>query len=317
MTEVAATPWNGLRAASLFAGCGGSSLGYRMAGFRIVFASDLDDHARRTYEANAAPQTVIDGTDVRELTGERVAAAARADGGELDILDGSPPCQGFSLANRQRRPDHPMNRLYYEFIRVVAEAQPRAFVAENVPGLAGGQNVGHLRAILGRFKEAGYRVRRHVLDSSRLGVPQARQRLIIIGFRRDLGIDPAEGFPRPSRRRTTLHDALPYVGHFAPAPTVTTGGIDTRGGTFSVRENGATVRRGLRVDELARVCTFPEDFRMEGTAAQRRRRLGNSVPPLMARAWAERIRDALPSRPRPDGQPASADDETDEGLTGT
>jgi site-specific DNA-cytosine methylase len=297
MAEIAETPWNSLRAASLFAGCGGSSLGYRMAGFRVVYANDWDDHARRTYALNMAPWTTLDGTNVTDLRAERILEAVNGSGGaELDVLDGSPPCQGFSIAGR-RQMDDPRNQLYYEFIRLVREVQPRAFVAENVAGLARGRALGHLVRIIARFKESGYRVRRHLLDASRLGVPQARQRLIIIGFREDLGVDPAEGFPRPSRRQTTINEALPHVGHFGPSMTVTTGGLDARNGSFRVRENGEVVARRLSVDEIKRLCSFPDDFRMEGTPTQRRRRLGNAVPPLMARAWAERLRDVLCGMP--------------------
>jgi site-specific DNA-cytosine methylase len=75
--------------------------------------------------------------------------------------------------------------------------------------------------------------------------------------------------------------------------TVTTGGLDARNGSFKVCENGQAVARRLSVDEIKRMCSFPDDFRMEGPATQQRRRLGNSVPPLMARAWAEPVRDAI------------------------
>jgi DNA (cytosine-5)-methyltransferase 1 len=295
MDEVEATPWCGLRVASLFAGCGGSSLGYRMAGFRVVYANELDEHALSTYSMNAAPWTVLDSSDVREVTGDRILEAVRSDGGdELDVLDGSPPCQGFSMAGR-RLMDDPRNELYYEFVRLVAEARPRAFVAENVAGLARGQALGHLMRIVAGFKDAGYRVRRHLLDASRLGVPQARQRLIIIGFRDDLGIDPREAFPRPSPHRTTVNDALPHIGHFAPAMTVTASGGGRRA-AFHVRESGLTIKRPLTLDEVRRVSSFPDDFRLEGTVSMQTRRLGNSVPPLMARAWAERVGNALVSR---------------------
>src|SRR5262245_50720124 len=99
--------WNGLRVASLFAGCGGSSLGYRMAGFRVVYANEWDETARATYELNRAPDsnTVVDGRSIdgmdkngrsinEPVSADDVLAAVRADGGEeLDVLDGSPPCQ--------------------------------------------------------------------------------------------------------------------------------------------------------------------------------------------------------------------------------
>jgi site-specific DNA-cytosine methylase len=129
------------------------------------------------------------------------------------------------------------------------------------------------------------------LDASRLGVPQARERLIISGFREDLGVDPALGFPQALPHRTTVNDALPHVGHFGPARTVTTGGL--HGAKYKIREDGVLHTRDLRIEELKRLCSFPDDFRMEGPLTQQKRRLGNAVPPLMARAWAERIGAAL------------------------
>jgi len=105
MAEVRALPWNGLAVASLFAGGGGSSTGYRMAGFRVAFASDVVAEARATYAANCAGHTLVDGTDVRELSGKTVLDAAEAVSGrrELDVLDGSPPCQPFSTAGPRDR----------------------------------------------------------------------------------------------------------------------------------------------------------------------------------------------------------------------
>ena len=301
MDEVRAAPWNGLRAASLFAGAGGSSLGYRMAGWRVVYANEMDDHACDTYERNRAEYTVLDRRSINGLDAERnvvgepvrgedILAAVRADGGdELDLLDGSPPCQDFSLAGR-RDMSGPNARLYYEAVRLVGEARPRAFAFENVKGMGQGRAVGHMVRIVDALKAEGYRVRRGVLDFSRLGVPQARERLLVIGFREDTGIDPALGFPTLRRRRTTVNDALPHVGHFAPAPTLTKGGFDERLDGWTV---SGGVRRALTPDELRRISSFPDDFAMEGSDTDKRNRLGNSVPPLAARAWGERIRDAL------------------------
>lgn len=290
MEDVRSTPWNGLRAASLFAGAGGSSLGYRMAGWRVVYANEIDDHACATYDRNRADYTVLDRRDIRAVTGEDILAAVRADGGEeLDLLDGSPPCQDFSMAGRRDMAGENA-QLYYQAVRLVGEVRPRVFSFENVKGMGQGRAVGHMIRVVDALKEHGYRVRRHVLDFSRLGVPQKRERLLVVGFREDTGIDPRLGFPSVRRRQTTVNDALPHVGHFGPAPTITRGGLDGRIAGWPVL--GAE-RRQLTADELQRLSTFPDDFQMEGSDTERKNRLGNSVPPLASRAWGERIRDAL------------------------
>src|SRR5689334_7614439 len=98
MAEIAALPWNGFNVASTFSGCGGSSLGYRMAGFRVRWASEFVPAARQTYRANAAPHTIIDGRDIRQVDPQEILTAIDMESGELDLLDGSPPCSSFSMA---------------------------------------------------------------------------------------------------------------------------------------------------------------------------------------------------------------------------
>jgi DNA-cytosine methyltransferase len=268
-----------LVAASLFAGAGGSSLGYRRAGFRVRYACEFDQHAADTYVANAEPGTVVDRRDVQEVTGAEILAAT----GPLDLLDASPPCQAFSMAGR-RRMDDPRAELYHEATRILGEARPRAFAFENVEGMTRGVAVGHLRRAINEMKGHGYRVRRHVVDFSRLGVPQTRRRLIVIGFREETGIDPAVAFPTPAARATVVNDVLPHVPVFKPAPTMTKGGLDGRDGAWI---------DGLSRADLLALSTFPADFRIEGSMGDLKARLGNSVPPAATYAWGCRIRDAL------------------------
>lgn len=243
MPEIAARPWNGLTVASTFSGCGGSSLGYRMAGFRVVWASEFIAAARDSYNANKAAETVLDGRDIRTVKPEDILAATGLKRGELDLLDGSPPCASFSTAGKrqdgwgkvkaysdkaQRTDD-----LFLEFARILAGLQPRAFIAENVSGLIKGTAKGYFLQILGALKLAGYRVEAKLLDAQWLGVPQARQRLIFQGVRVDLGRLPA--WPRPLTYRYSVRDALPWLdavglkrgarqGAELPAPTVLTHG---------------------------------------------------------------------------------------------
>lgn len=219
MDEIRALPWNGFTAASSFSGCGGSSLGYRMAGFRIGWASEFIPAAQDTYRANAAPYTILDTRDIREVTPEEILAALGLAVGELDLWDGSPPCSDFSTAGKgsagwgrvkaysdthQRVDD-----LFFEYARLLKGLQPRTFVAENVSGLVKGKAKGYFKLILAELKAAGYRVEARLLNASRLGVPQARQRMIFIGVREDLGLSPA--YPRPLPYVYTVRDALPWI----------------------------------------------------------------------------------------------------------
>lgn len=219
MDEIRAIPWNGFTAVSTFSGCGGSSLGYRMAGFKVLWASEFVEAARDTYRVNAAPDTILDGRDIREVTGADILAATGLQVGELDLFDGSPPCASFSTAGSREKSwgkvksysdtEQRSDDLFFEYARLVRDIQPRVFVAENVSGLVKGTSKGYFKIILARLRDAGYRVQAKVLDASWLGVPQARQRLIFIGVREDLDTDPA--FPKPLPYRYTVRDALPWI----------------------------------------------------------------------------------------------------------
>lgn len=219
MDEIRALPWNGFNAISTFSGCGGSSLGYRMAGFRVLWASEFIDAARDSYRANKADYTVLDGRDIRDVTASEILTAINMKPGELDLFDGSPPCASFSTAGKreavwgkvkaysdkaQRTDD-----LFFEYTRLLRDLQPKTFVAENVSGLVKGTAKGYFLEILKALKECGYRVTCRVLDAQWLGVPQARQRTIFVGVRQDLGLDPAH--PKPLAYRYSVREALPWI----------------------------------------------------------------------------------------------------------
>ena len=219
MAEVAAIPWNGLTAVSTFSGCGGSSLGYRMAGFKILYANEFIPAARAVYEANAAPGTFVDARDIREVSAEDVLAKAGRAKGDIDLFDGSPPCASFSTAGKREKgwgkekaysgTTQRVDDLFFEYIRLVEGVQPRVFVAENVAGLVTGTAKGYFLEILAGLKAAGYVVACKVLDASWLGVPQKRRRAIFIGVRADLGLQPV--FPSPQPFQYSVRDAIPWV----------------------------------------------------------------------------------------------------------
>jgi DNA (cytosine-5)-methyltransferase 1 len=233
MAEVAAAPLNGFTAVSTFSGCGGSSLGYRMAGFRVAWANEFVDAARDTYRANA-PATTLDGRDIRDVTGAEVLDAVGLSSGELDLLDGSPPCAAFSTAGKRQDGWGTVNSysdtaqrsddLFFEYARLVGEIQPRVFVAENVSGLVKGSAKGYFKLILRALRAVGYRVEARLLNAAWLGVPQSRQRLFFIGVREDLNLPPV--FPQPLPYRYTVREALPWITEQEsdPAPKVLVGG---------------------------------------------------------------------------------------------
>lgn len=219
MADISALPWNGYCAASTFSGCGGSSLGYRMAGFRVLYASEFIEAARDTYKANAAPYTVVDGRDIRDVTPQEVLSAIKMNAGDLDLLDGSPPCASFSTAGKRHKAWGKVKKysdgaqraddLFFEFARILRGVQPKTFVAENVSGLVKGVAKGYFLEILRELKSCGYAVSCRVLDAQWLGVPQARQRTIFVGVRNNLGIEPAH--PSPLPYRYSVREACPWI----------------------------------------------------------------------------------------------------------
>lgn len=309
--------------ATTFAGGGGSSLGYRMAGFRVAYANEVVPEARTAYRANAAPWTELDPRDVREVKGVEVLDVVERVTGSRDLalLDGSPPCTSFSTSGKRQDGWGKVTRhtdgthqvsddLFYEYNRLVGEIRPQVFVAENVAGLVRGVSVGYFQRIMEQLRGHGYTVDARMLDGQWLGVPQARKRLIIIGVRDDLaaaGLTPA--YPRPLQYRYSVRDALPWIreqgdnggfgkGAMRPAtrPSPTFGASPNTGnGRFPpskvIDDQGVT--RTLTLEELRRLCSFPDDFALPGTFAEGWARLGNAVPPVMAKAIGVSVRDAI------------------------
>lgn len=310
---------------SLFAGCGGSSLGYKLAGCRVLAAVEYDRNAAAVYRDNF-PDTRLYEADIATLDPNMVLNELNLKPGELDILDGSPPCQGFSMAGK-RRMDDPRNRLFEEYVRFLKAMKPKVFVMENVPGLV----VGNMRAVfhemIHALSEAGYEVRGRILNALHYGVPQSRRRVILIGFRKDLGLIPEH--PAPISLPITFRKAVadlddheliqyPTGKALATAKAIRAGesGADLheryrhKGNEFSLIRLSwdapsptvlKTIRPGqvgllhpeedrfLSIGELKRVCAFPDDFVLQGSFVEQWGRLGNAVPPLLTKAVAESV----------------------------
>jgi DNA (cytosine-5)-methyltransferase 1 len=220
MREIESIPWNGYRVASTFSGCGGSCLGYRMAGYRVTYANEFIEEAQRTYKANH-PNSYLDTRDIRQVKPEDVLEKAGVNRGDLDLLDGSPPCSAFSTAGKREAgwgkvkaysdKAQRVDDLFFEYVRLIDGIRPKVFVAENVSGLVKGTAKGYFKRILAALREPGYRVSCRVLDAQWLGVPQMRQRTIFVGVRDDLGIEPVH--PAPLPYRYSVQDACPHIAY--------------------------------------------------------------------------------------------------------
>lgn len=166
----------------LFAGCGGMSLGFEMAGFNVALANEIDEWAADTYEFNH-PGTKLMRGDIRSISDWQSLLDGIKD---ITGVVGGPCCQGFSLCGR-RDPKDPRNSLFMDFARCVSEVQPLFFVMENVPGIlsmrtASGDRV--VGIIISKFESIGYEVDYSVLNAADFGVPQSRRRVFFIGFRK-------------------------------------------------------------------------------------------------------------------------------------
>lgn len=228
MEEIESIPWNGLRVVSTFSGCGGSCLGYRMAGYRVVWANEFVPIAQESYRANAADCCILDCRDIRDVTAEEILQATGLPQGDVDIFDGSPPCQAFSTAGKREKNwgkektyEHGAKQcnenLFFEYVRLLKGLQPKVFIAENVSGLVKGTAKGMFIDIMTALRACGYKVACRVLDAQWLGVPQARQRTIFIGVRNDLEAEPA--YPSPLPYRYSVRDALPWITKVESGPT--------------------------------------------------------------------------------------------------
>ena len=188
---------------STFAGGGGSSTGYRLAGGKILCINEFVKEARNTYHENY-PNTPILPDDIKELEGKDLLEAANVGVGEVDILDGSPPCSAFSMAGavvqgkghsagfgqvKKYSDDKKVENiedLFFEFIRIAKDIQPKVIVGENVSGLLMGEAKNYYYKITAEFGNIGYNVSSMLLDSSHYGVPQTRKRVIFIAVRKDV-----------------------------------------------------------------------------------------------------------------------------------
>jgi DNA (cytosine-5)-methyltransferase 1 len=301
---------------STFSGGGGSSLGCVWSGGKVLAAVEWDDNAVATYRLNF-PNTPVIHRDIAKVTVEELLSLTGLQPRELDILDGSPPCQGFSTAGK-RQLDDPRNSLFKEYVRLLRGLQPKVFVMENVSGMVKG-NMKHVFAIAMReLKASGYQVKCQLMNAMYFGVPQSRERVIFIGVRNDLEIEPSH--PIGANKVIPIRQALNELQlsqsdielallketwqmyrvlhgkekskHFSlvrtsldkPCPTLPKDTNSTTAGIIHPSE-----KRRFTIPEIKRLASFPDAFQLVGSFIEQWARIGNSVPPRFMESIATHI----------------------------
>lgn len=312
-----------LKVASLFCGCGGTDVGllgdfdfqgkhYNSNNIEIVYANDIDDNACNIFKENFG--IIPDNRDIREVKAEEIP--------EFDILTGGFPCQSFSIiAQNPKRlgVKDERGKLFFEMCRILRERQPKCFIAENVKGILTANKKSAFPLIIKEFEDSGYDVQYSLLNSAKFGVPQKRERVIIVGFRKDLNVK--FDFPEVE---------IVNENKFVPLKTVIEKQVDEKyyfsekavAGMMKKRESmnkgraqdidkpcntvGAHLAkvslnstdpvlmergryRRFTPREVARIQSFPENFKLVGSESAQYRALGNAIPPVMLWYVADKV----------------------------
>ena len=215
---------------STFAGGGGSSTGYRLAGGKILCVNEFVEAAIETYKSNY-PNTPVLPQDIKQLKGEDFLKIAGIQKGELDILDGSPPCSAFSVAGKREKgwdqekvysdgkKVENIEDLFFEFIRIAGDIQPKVIIGENVAGIMMGEAIKKYNEIINEFSKIGYEAVGKVLNAADYGTPQGRQRCFFVAVRNDImekaGLNfmtmENEVYPQPLDNQVSLKEAIDNV----------------------------------------------------------------------------------------------------------
>lgn len=309
-----AGPMERMTQASLFCGAGGLDIGFERAGFKTVWANDINRDACDTFRRWSHAEVVCG--DIGKIDADDIL--------DTDILLGGFPCQGFSLSG-PRKLDDSRNALYKHYVRIVKAKQPMAFIGENVKGLLTMGQGEIMEAIVLAFSDCGYDVRYELLDAKYYGVPEERERVIIVGLRKDLGLKFE--YPKPCDPLVTLRDVIagmptpgpndvcdaPYSSRYmsrnrkrgwdqqsytVPAmakqvplwpgsPDMVKLGRDR----WAFGSNGTT--RRLSWQEVAAIQAFPAGMEFCGDLTSIYRQIGNAVPCNLAEGVALQVREAF------------------------
>jgi DNA (cytosine-5)-methyltransferase 1 len=214
LTDLASVKKTGLRVVTTFSCGGGSSMGYKRAGYDVVLANDIDEEMRWHYERNLHPPNYVL-APIRELLTRDLPNEAF----EPDILDGSPPCSSFSMVGnreadwgkkkhfREGQATQVLDDLFFDFIDVAARLRPRVVVAENVKGMLVGKAKGYVRRVFDRLRAIGYEPSAYLLNAAMFGVPQSRERVFICAHRKGSS-KPKLSFKNTVDKPLTVRDAI-------------------------------------------------------------------------------------------------------------
>lgn len=314
-----------LKAVSLFSGCGGFDWGAQEAGVEIIWANDVDLYAAQTYR-QLFPDVEFVRDDIRNIKSFPAA----------DVLIGCYPCTGFSIAARRRARNastrnlkaNENNFLYKEFLRALRQIRPKFLFVENVKGMLTADEGWFLQKQINGFRRNGYRVKAELLSADDFGVPQARERVFIVGVRSDLGL-PKYKFPSPThgpgkplpyeslrdtigdmpewpegefyegefhghymsrnRKRAWHLPSYTIVAHRSHVPLHPMGEAPRKLGLDSWELRGDANRR-LSWRECAKLQGLPSTIDPEGYLRDKYRVIGNAVPPAFGR---ELLRSAM------------------------
>lgn len=315
---------------SFFSGCGGLDLGFRNAGYQIVWANDNAHSVKETYEYNF-PETTFCDTSISKLTMNEIPDNA------IGII-GGPPCQSWSNAGNGGGFDDPRGKVFLTFINILKEKKPLFFVAENVKGLLAARNKESFTQIKEAFKAAGYDIWVDCLNANDYDVPQNRERVIFVGFRKGLNVN--YHFPNPTNNKpvvlNTISDLQTTAVRMGNAPVINAheyweGGysyifmsrnrvLDWNKPSFTIQASGRqtsihprapkmikvekdvfmfapeglNLYRRLTARECARIQTFPDDFEFKYQSLNDAyKMIGNAVPVNLSYHIAMSIRQVL------------------------
>lgn len=322
----------GLKYASVFCGGGGLDLGFCLSGFVPAFSSDIVPQYCQTVENNLGyGGHVVEAHDISELTGRYVE---KLTGQKMDMVIGGPPCQSFSILGSRGSTSDPRGKLVFDYARFIRELSPRAFLFENVPGIMTLNKGEDWRQLLKCFEdETGFFLKVNKLNAVDYGVPQYRQRVLLVGFRQKEAADrfvwpeathavEQINAKRPFRSASTaLENVEGVANHILRKHSqrvmdryslVEPGGRDRKDHTDRIhpfRPSGTvlvgsgagggrpfihpTEHRHITVREAARLQSFPDWWEFAGGPTAAYRQVGNAVPPLMAKAVADEVARAL------------------------
>ena len=320
------------RVASLFSGCGGMDLGFKQAGYELIWANDFEKAACDTYAINLGNHIIHD--DITQINLKEIP--------DCDLMIGGFPCQDFSMIWKRGGLETDRGNLYKYFVQAVRIKKPRVFVAENVKGLLTANKGRAVKTITEDFAQIGYKVSVDLYNFADYGVPQVRQRIFIVGVRDDILWEFSK--PEPTHIKEKYVSAgkalsgvkkvkfnnehqkiadktrkmlsiIPEGGNFSDIPEnhplyvkgmishvyrkldrnkpSTTIIAGGGGGTWGYHYEEP---RPLTNRERARLFCYPDEFEFKGSIAEVRRQIGNSVPPLAARILGEALLPAFKAK---------------------